>query len=91
MDYEHYLRAGAGLWAQFVPLPLVGMRAGGRCVKNIADTLGEFRRAQIKNRALPGWIAAVNFRFRVGRLYLGMMAHWVLDPLAAKIHWPGRN
>ena len=91
MDYEHYLRAGAGLRAQFVPLPLVGMRAGGRCVKNIVDTLREFRRAQIKNRALPGWIAEVNFRFRVGRLYLGMMAHGVLDPWAGKIHWPGRN
>jgi glycosyltransferase involved in cell wall biosynthesis len=91
MDYEHYLRAGAGLRAQFVPLPLVGMRAGGHCVKNIADTLREFKRAQIKNRALPGWISEVNFRIRVGRLYLGMMAHWVLDPFAAKIRWPGRN
>jgi glycosyltransferase involved in cell wall biosynthesis len=91
MDYEHYLRAGEGLRAQVVPLPLVGMRAGGACVKRIVETLREFKRAQIKNRALPGWIAEANFRFRVGRLYLGMMAHLVLDPFAGKIHWPGRN
>lgn len=91
MDYEHFLRAKEGLRAQFVPLVLVGMRAGGACVKNIVDTLEEIRRAQIKNRALPRWIAEVNFLLRLGRLYTGKMAHLVLDPLASKINWPGRN
>jgi glycosyltransferase involved in cell wall biosynthesis len=91
MDYEQYLRAGAGLKAQFVPLPVVGMRAGGRCVRSIADTLREFRRAQIKNLALPRWLADANFLARATRLYLGVVAHLVLDPFAARIRWPGRN
>jgi glycosyltransferase involved in cell wall biosynthesis len=91
MDYEHYLRAGAELKAQFVPLPLVGMRAGGRCVKSILETLREFRRAQVKNGALPPWLAQMNFLLRAGRLYGGLAAHLVLDPFAAKIRWPGRN
>ncbi len=91
MDYDHFLRAGEGLRAQFVPVALVGMRAGGLGVKNIVVTLREFKRAQIKNRALPRWFAEVNFLVRASRLYLGVMAHWVLDPFAAKIHWPGRN
>jgi glycosyltransferase involved in cell wall biosynthesis len=91
MDYDHFLRARENLRAQFVPLTLVGMRAGGVCVKNVVDTLEEFRRAQIKNRALPRWIAEVNFLLRLGRLYAGKMAHLVLDPLASKINWPGRN
>ncbi len=91
MDYDHFLRAGEGLRAQFVPLPVVGMRAGGVGVSNIVVTLREFKRAQIHNRALPRWFAEVNFMVRTGRLYLGVMAHWVLDPFAARIHWPGRN
>ena len=91
MDYDHYLRAGEGLQAQFVPIPVVGMRAGGVCVKNIVDTLAEFRRAQIKNRALPRWIAEVNFLLRLGRLYAGKMAHLVLDPFASRINWSDRN
>jgi glycosyltransferase involved in cell wall biosynthesis len=91
MDYEHFLRAQEGLRARFVPLPLVGMRAGGRCVKDIADTLREFKRAQIKNQALPRWIAELNFFLRVGRLYAGIMVHRVLDPVASRINFPGRN
>ena len=67
MDYELFLRAQGGLRAQFVPLTLVGMRAGGLCVNNIVDTLREAKRAQIKNQALPKWIAEINFLLRVGR------------------------
>ena len=91
MDYEHFLRAGEGLRAQFVPIALVGMRAGGRCVHDIADTLREFKRAQIKNQALPGWMAELNFFLRLGRLYSGKLAHLILDPFASKINWSGRN
>ena len=91
MDYEHFLRAREGLRAQFVPIALAGMRAGGRCVKDIGDTLREFKRAQIKNQALPGWIAEINFHLRVGRLYFGRLAHLALDPLASRISWVGRN
>lgn len=91
MDYEHFLRAQERLRAQFVPVTLVGMRAGGRCVKDIADTLREFKRAQIKNQALPRWIAELNFFLRVGRLYSGRLAHLILDPFASKINWSGRN
>jgi hypothetical protein len=43
MDYEHFLRANAGLRPQFVSLAPVGMGAGGRCVNNLVDTLQEFR------------------------------------------------
>jgi len=91
MDYEHFLRAREELRAQFVPIAIAGMRAGGRCVKDIADTLREFKRAQIKNRALPRWIAKLNFFLRLGRLYSGRLAHLILDPFASKINWPGRK
>lgn len=91
MDYELFLRAKDSLRAQFVPIPLVGMRAGGECVKNLVDTLQEFRRAQIKNQALPRWASEVNFHLQVGRVYLGRWAHWALDPLASRIYWTGRN
>jgi glycosyltransferase involved in cell wall biosynthesis len=91
MDYDHYLRARENLRAQFVPLVLVGMRAGGVCGRDIVDSLQEFRRAQLKNRALPPCLAEVNFRLRVGRLYAGKLAHLVIDPFAAKIKLPGRN
>ena len=91
MDYEHFLRGGEKLRAQFVPLSLVGMRAGGRCVTNLVDTLREFKRAQIKHRALPTWMAEVNFLVRVARLHLGVLGHQILDPFAARINWPGRN
>lgn len=91
MDYEHFLRARDKLRAQFVPLRVVGMRTGGRCVSNLFNTLREFKRAQITHQALPGWIATANHLIWAGRLYLGMMGHRVLDPLASKIHWPGRN
>jgi len=91
MDYEHFLRAREGLRAQFVPLALVGMRAGGRCVNDIAITLREFKRAQIKNQALPRWIAELNFYSWLGRLYSGRLAHLILDPFASKLNWPGRT
>lgn len=91
MDYEHYLRAGKDLKAQFVPLPVAGMRTGGICVQNLAGTLADDRRAQIKNRALPKWQADLNLVMRVCRLYGGVMAHLVLDPMAGKIRLPGRN
>ena len=91
MDYEHYLRAGPELKAHFVQVPVAGMRAGGLCVQSIAKTLSEFRRAQIKNRALPKWVAEMNFLARTVRLYGGALAHVVLDPWAGKIKWPGRN
>jgi glycosyltransferase involved in cell wall biosynthesis len=91
MDYEHFLRAREGLRAQFVPITLVGMRAGGLCVNNLAATLREFRRAQIKHQVLPQWAAKVNFLLRLTRLYAGRMAHLVLDPFASRINWPGRN
>jgi glycosyltransferase involved in cell wall biosynthesis len=91
MDYDHFLRARENLRAQFVPLVLVGMRAGGVCGRDIVDSLAEFRRAQLKNRALPRWLAEVNFRLRVGRLYAGKLAHLVIDPFASKIKLRGRN
>jgi glycosyltransferase involved in cell wall biosynthesis len=91
MDYELFLRARGGLRARFVPLTLVGMRTSGLCVSNVVDTLREAKRAQIKNRALPAWLAELNFLARVGRVYLGKMAHRLLDPLASRINWPGRT
>jgi glycosyltransferase involved in cell wall biosynthesis len=91
MDYDLFLRAKDRLRAQFVPIPLVGMRAGGRCVKNLVETLQELRRAQINNQALPRWIAELNFFLRMGRLYSGRLAHLILDPFASKINWPGRK
>jgi glycosyltransferase involved in cell wall biosynthesis len=91
MDYELFLRAQAGLRAQFVPITLVGMRAGGHCVHNTIDTLKEFRRAQLMNRALPRGISEATFLLQLGRVYLGKLTHRVLDPFTGTIRWPGRN
>jgi glycosyltransferase involved in cell wall biosynthesis len=91
MDYDHFLRARENLKAHFVPLVLAGMRTGGVCGIDIVDSLQEFRRAQLKNRALPRWLAEVNFGLRVARLYAGKLAHLVIDPFASKIKLPGRN
>lgn len=91
LDYEHYLRGGKTLKARFFPVAVSGMREGGLSRVNIIHTFSEGRRAQQRTKALPPLLAWLNFFWQIGRCYLGKMAHKVLDPLAPKIAWPGRN
>jgi len=90
MDYELYLRAGKGLKAHFVPLPVSGMRAGGLSHGNILGVCREVRQAQLKTRALPPGLAWANFLGQVQLYFLCRLAHRFLDPWAGKLVWPGR-
>jgi glycosyltransferase involved in cell wall biosynthesis len=90
MDYEFYLRRGKNLEAQFIPIPVSGMRAEGLSSQNIVNTWREGRRAQEKNRALPAGLAWINFFYQIGRNLLGKAAHIILDPFAKKISCSSR-
>ena len=91
MDYEIYLRGGKTLKVYYFPIPVTGMREGGVSRENVVNTFREGRRALYANRALPLWLCWANFFWRLGYYFVGQMAHKVLDPLAPKIAWPGRN
>ncbi|MDP3181561.1 MAG: glycosyltransferase family 2 protein [Desulfobaccales bacterium] len=91
MDYEIYLRGGKTLQVHYLPIPVTGMREGGVSRENVVRTFREGRRALDKNQALPLALCWLNFFWRIGYYYLGQAAHKVLDPLAQKIAWPGRN
>ncbi|MEW6386848.1 MAG: glycosyltransferase family 2 protein [Thermodesulfobacteriota bacterium] len=90
MDYEHYLRAGPGLKAHYVPLPVSGMRAGGLSHGNILGVCREVREAQLKTGALPPGLAWANFFGQVQLYFLCRLGHRLLDRWAGKIVWPGR-
>src|SRR4030042_6626700 len=90
MDYELYLRAGKGLKAHFVSLPVSGMRAGGLSHGNILGVCREVRQAQLKTRALPPGLAWANFLGQVQLYFLCRLPHRFLDPWAGKLVWPGR-
>jgi glycosyltransferase involved in cell wall biosynthesis len=64
MDYEHYLRAGAGLAARFVPLTVSVMREGGLSLNNVLPTLKEWRWAQTAHRAAPPLLIWGNYLAR---------------------------
>jgi len=91
IDYEIYLRAGRRLKTHFVPIPVSGMRRGGLTGQSLVRSLGECRRAQIKNRTHPKGLCWLNFLWQIYRCYLGRVAHWALDPFASQIAWRGRN
>ncbi len=94
MDYELYLRGREHLKAYFVPMPVSGMREGGRSRVSAINTFREARRSQFETKALSGRAAGLNFIWLVGRHYSGRLAHKLLDPLAARISWIswlGRN
>jgi len=80
MDYEHYLRAGPGLAAVFVPQMVSVMRGGGASLNNVIPTLREWRLAQSLNRAANPVLIWGNFlarsslcliRQKLGRLLRG--------------------
>jgi glycosyltransferase involved in cell wall biosynthesis len=91
MDYELFLRGGKTLQVQYIPIPLVGMRSGGLSGKSLTAAAREGCRAQRHARALPSWLAWLNFFYYISRSYLGLIAHKVLDPIAPKVNWPHRN
>ncbi len=90
VDYEHFLRGGKDLRAYYVPVAVSGMRAGGLAGRNLLRTFREIRRAQQKNKALPDTLAWASFYVMLGRYFVSRFGHLILDPLAARITWPGR-
>jgi glycosyltransferase involved in cell wall biosynthesis len=91
MDYDHYLRGGKNLRAQYIPIKVSGMRAGGISRICATHALVEIMRALDMNNALPKGLIWLNFIGGIGRYYLGRVFHKFLDPFASKIIWPGRN
>jgi len=61
MDYEHYLRLGRNLKAQFVPLLVSEMREGGISKQSARASLYEGYLAQVKTRALSKGLAVILF------------------------------
>ena len=91
LDYELYLREGKALRVQCIPLAVSGMREGGVSGKNVLRIYREKRRAQLSTKALPPWLAWINFFWRIGRFYLARLGHIIMDPFASKICYPGRR
>jgi glycosyltransferase involved in cell wall biosynthesis len=69
MDYDLFLRERQNLKAQYIPLPITGMRDGGCCKQSIIKTWMEGRRAQENNRALSPSLSWLNFFWQIGRHY----------------------
>jgi glycosyltransferase involved in cell wall biosynthesis len=90
MDYDFFLRGGNELRVKCVPIAVSGMREGGVST-NIVSAWREAMRAQLANKTLPQALAWLNFFWRIGHHYLTLLAHKILDPLAPKITWPGKN
>jgi glycosyltransferase involved in cell wall biosynthesis len=91
LDYELYLRKGKALRAHYIPIAVSGMREGGVSGKNLLRTFRESRMAQQSTKALPLWLAWMNFFWQIGRFYLGRLGHKLLDPFGSKISYPGRS
>lgn len=90
VDYEFFLRAGKHLKAQYVRVPVSGMRHGGMSGKNVINTFHECRLALQKTAALPDALAWMSFFLMIGRYHLSRLAHKILDHWASQITWPGR-
>jgi glycosyltransferase involved in cell wall biosynthesis len=90
VDYEHFLRGGKHLRAEYAPVAVSGMRVGGLAGRNLLVTFREIRRAQEKDQALPGPLAWASFYAMLGRYFVSRLGHLVLDPLASRITWSGR-
>ncbi len=78
VDYEHFLRGGRELQAVFVPLTVSHMRLGGMSNTRLRQSWREYRRAQIKTRALSPGQAWVNYAYRLLSYYLKRSARKVL-------------
>lgn len=90
MDYELFLRGGPELKAYYVPVNVSGMREGGKST-SVYFAYKEACRVHIDTKTHNPLQALLNFYWQLNRHYLGRLAHKVLDPLASKIYWPGRN
>lgn len=77
MDYELYLRAGAGLKTKFIPYIMTYMRAGGISRQNVRSVLREWRIAQIINATVPRYWVWVLFIYLSCRSRLGLVCRFV--------------
>jgi glycosyltransferase involved in cell wall biosynthesis len=81
VDYEHYLRGGKNLKAVYVPFMISKMRLGGLSHRHLLSSLREYKKAQLKNRALSVWEAWLVFYYRILSFYGRACLHKVIDPL----------
>jgi glycosyltransferase involved in cell wall biosynthesis len=91
VDYDFFLRGHKTFRAEYIAIPISGMREEGLSGRNMLQNFREGRMAHLKNKALPPWAAWLNFFWQFGRYYLGRIGHKILDPLARYVHWTGRN
>jgi hypothetical protein len=91
VDYDFFLRGHETLRAQYIAIPISGMREEGLSSRNMFQAFRESRLAHHKNEALPSWAAWMNFFWQLGRYSCGRLGHKILDPLAHYINWTGRN
>jgi hypothetical protein len=90
LDYEHFLRGGKNLKAHYVPIAISGMREGGVTGSPLNLWRG-FRMVQLAKKVLPPELAWLHFFYKIGRHYCGQVLHKLLDPIATKVAWSGRN
>ncbi len=81
VDYEHYLRGGKNLKAVFVPVMVSKMRLGGLSHRHLLTSLREYKRAQLKNRALSFWEAWLIFYYRILSFYGRLWFQEVILPI----------
>lgn len=70
MDYEHFLRAGPKLKAQYVPLLVACMRDGGMS-RNVGTALRDWHRARIATHTLPLPLCWAAYCYTLCRAFLG--------------------
>jgi glycosyltransferase involved in cell wall biosynthesis len=75
VDYEHYLRGGKNLRAVFVPLDISKMKLGGMSNRHLVRSFQEYKKAQLKNRALSPWEAWFNLIYRICTYYGKLLFH----------------
>jgi glycosyltransferase involved in cell wall biosynthesis len=80
VDYEHYLRGGKNLRAVFVPHLVSKMRLGGLSHRHLLTSLREYKKSQLKNRALSFWGAWLVFYYRILSFYGRLCFQEVIKP-----------
>lgn len=81
MDYEHYLRLGQNLKAQFVPLIVTEMREGGISKQSTRASLHEGYLAQVKTGALSKGGALMLFYIHLTSFYLSSLCREIMGSI----------
>jgi len=78
VDYEHFLRAGPALKAQFVPILVANMRDGGLSKHDVLASLREWACAQIVSGNRSRFSAHATYFYHAARSVIGTMCRKLL-------------